>query len=644
MSTPVLVPGPFESWPFLKRQLQYGVVALVTLGAASALIWPSLTKRLFASNFLPHSFCYLGSQGLIWTHVLADFLIFLAYLAISATLVYLVYKGHREIPFRWMFLAFGLFIVACGATHLMEAITVWFPVYVLSGGVKIFTALASLTTAIILPFTVSQTLSLVKAARSSEVANDRLRLAMESGKSVGWDWDVRSGRDLWFGDLQTMFGIPSNAYSGHVEDFRRRIYPQDRGLVWKAVNDARMTKSSYSAEFRVLHAEGTLRWVAAKGTFYYLPNGEAMRMLGMAFDVTELKRTQEALRESDERLRLAVQGGRMFAYSWDAATDVIERSGESAKILGIDEGAAVTGQQVIAKVHPADYEKLTVALSQLTPENSGLQMTYRMIRPDGTMIWVERNSRAYFDEHGKLLRIVGMVADITEHKLAEEALAGINRRLIEAQEVERARIARDLHDDIGQRLTLSGIALEQLRRSLRNSENVAHASIAELQQHFQEISATIHNLSHELHSATLEHIGLVAAIRGSCRELAQRQKAEIHFQHEGVPQAVPKEISLCLFRVLQEALQNAVKHSGVRLFGVELRGTPDALNLIIRDGGVGFDREAALRSPGLGLTSMQERIKLVHGELFIESQFEHGTTVHARVPMHSNGNRASQTV
>jgi PAS domain-containing protein len=104
---------------------------------------------------------------------------------------------------------------------------------------------------------------------------------MESGKSVGWDWDVKSGRDFWFGELQTMFGIPSNDYCGHVEDFRRRIYPQDRGMVWKAVNDARMTKSPYSAEFRVLHADGTLRWVAAKGKFYYLPNGQATRMLGM---------------------------------------------------------------------------------------------------------------------------------------------------------------------------------------------------------------------------------------------------------------------------------------------------------------------------------------------------------------------------
>lgn len=642
MSAPVLVPGPLESWPSLRGKFQYGVIALVILGVASILMWSPLTKSLFASNFLPHSFCYLGSQGLIWTHVLADFLTFLAYLAISATLTYLVYKGHREIPFHWMFLAFGLFIVACGATHLMEAITVWFPVYVLSGGVKIFTALASLATAIILPFTVSQILSLVQTARASEVANDRLRLAMESGKSVGWDWDVKSGQDVWFGELPTMFGIPSNAYSGHVEDFRRRIYPQDRGLVWKAVNDARMTKSPYSAEFRVLHADGTLRWVAAKGKFYYLPNGEATRMLGMALDITELKSTQEALRESDERLRLAVQAGRMFAYSWDAASDLIERSGESAKILGIDEGVAITARQMIARVHPVDREKLTVALSQLTRKNAGLQITYRMIGPNGTVIWVEHNGRAYFDEHGTLLRIVGMVADMTERKLAEEALADINRRLIEAQEAERARIARDLHDDIGQRLTLSGIALEQLKRSLRDSKNGAHASMAELQQYFQEISATIHNLSHELHSATLEHLGLVAAIRGSCRELAHRQKAEIHFHHEDVPQAVPKEISLCLFRVLQEALQNAVKHSGVRQFSVELRGTSDALNLIIRDGGVGFDHAAALRGPGLGLTSMQERMKLMRGELFIESQFECGTTVHARVPVHSNGNPAPQ--
>jgi signal transduction histidine kinase len=633
MSTPVLFPGLFESWPFLKRRLQYGVVALVTLGAASALIWPSLTKRLFASNFLPHSFCYVGSQGLIWTHVLADFLIFLAYFAISATLVYLVYKGHREIPFHWMFLAFGLFIVACGATHLMEAITVWFPVYVLSGGVKIFTALASLTTAIILPFTVSQILSLVKAARASEVANDRLRLAMESGKSVGWDWDVKSGRDLWFGDLQTMFGIPSNTYSGHVEDFRRRIYPQDRGLVWKAVNDARMTKSSYSAEFRVLHAEGTLRWVAAKGTFYYLPNGEAMRMLGMAFDVTELKRTQEALRESEERLSLAVQAGRMYAFEWDAATDVIVRSGQCVDILNwMDDPTHDTGGQFLARVHPDDREAYAAPENGPSPENPTYQTSYRLLRPDGSAIWLEANGRVLFDDQGRILRIIGLVADVTNRKVAEDALSSVSRRLIEAHEEERTWIARELHDDINQRVALLAVELAQCDQHLPKSEAAAHGQIRHLGESLSDLGSDIHALSHRLHSSKLEHLGLVSAAGGFCKELSEQQNVEISFRHDGIPCSVPKEISLCLFRVLQEALQNAVKHSGMRNFNVELQGTSEEIQLTVSDQGVGFDPQGAIDCRGLGLISMRERLQLVGGEFSIGSKHGGGTTIRARVP------------
>ena len=131
---------------------------------------------------------------------------------------------------------------------------------------------------------------------------------------------------------------------------------------------------------------------------------------------------QAALEESEERLRLAVQAGRMFAYSWDAASDTIERSGESAKILGIDEKTPLSGHQAAARVHPDDRENLDSAIAGLSPEKPFLHACYRIIRSDQDVIWVERNSRAYFDEHGKILRIVGMVADITDHKLTEQAL------------------------------------------------------------------------------------------------------------------------------------------------------------------------------------------------------------------------------
>src|ERR1700751_4655860 len=106
-----------------------------------------------------------------------------------------------------------------------------------------------------------------------------LHLALEAGKSVGWDWDVKSGRDSWFGDLVTMFRIPSKTYVGHVEDFRRRVYPDDRPVVWKAVQEAMQDHTPYTAEFRILRPDGVIRWVAAKGKFYYSPDGEAERMV-----------------------------------------------------------------------------------------------------------------------------------------------------------------------------------------------------------------------------------------------------------------------------------------------------------------------------------------------------------------------------
>jgi len=136
--------------------------------------------RLLGSGvYLPHLYCYLNRPGLVWTHVTADSLIGIAYFAISVTLAYLVYKGRRDIPFHWMFLAFGLFIVACGGTHFMEVVTIWVPVYVLSAAVKLFTAAVSVTTAALLPVTVPRVLALVRQAKASQLVTAKLRASEE---------------------------------------------------------------------------------------------------------------------------------------------------------------------------------------------------------------------------------------------------------------------------------------------------------------------------------------------------------------------------------------------------------------------------------------------------------------------------------
>jgi signal transduction histidine kinase len=158
-------------------------------------------------------------------------------------------------------------------------------------------------------------------------------------------------------------------------------------------------------------------------------------------------------------------------------------------------------------------------------------------------------------------------------------------------------------------------------------------SLDALQKQTAEITADVQALSHELHSPRLLHLGVVAAMRGFCEELSGQKYVGIDFGHENVPESVPADVSLCLFRVLQEALHNGVRHSRARHFDVHLRGTGDAVHLTVRDEGVGFDVDAASRSMGLGLTSMKERLKLVGGELIIESQSTRGTTVLACAPV-----------
>lgn len=211
-----------------------------------------------------------------------------------------------------------------------------------------------------------------------------------------------------------------------------------------------------------------------------------------------------------------------------------------------------------------------------------------------------------------------------------KALSSVSRRLIEAHEEERQRIARELHDDFNQRIALVSIDLHGLESSLAGSEAQAR-SASNISRQIHELSSDIHALSHRLHSSKLQHLGLVAGCHGFCKELSARRNVEIGFQSDNVPANLSAEISLCLFRVLQEALQNAVKHSGARAYRVSLGSRGGEVQLTVRDSGAGFDPARAMNGRGLGLTSMQERMMLVGGRLSIDSRPGHGTTVSASV-------------
>jgi signal transduction histidine kinase len=223
----------------------------------------------------------------------------------------------------------------------------------------------------------------------------------------------------------------------------------------------------------------------------------------------------------------------------------------------------------------------------------------------------------------------------TELKLARDAQLHLSGLLINAQEKERSRLAAELHDDFSQRLALLVLGLENVRAKLSAAKPVGEEDLEQIEESASKLSSDLHTVSHRLHSSTLAHLGLVSGVRALCREFSSHQGVEIDFSSDGVPSDVDPDVSLCLFRIVQEALQNLKKHSGAARAQVDLRRADDQLFLTVSDQGKGFD-PAQINHHGLGFGSMRGRVHLLGGQLEIRSEPGKGTRIEARVPVRSN--------
>lgn len=245
---------------------------------------------------------------------------------------------------------------------------------------------------------------------------------------------------------------------------------------------------------------------------------------------------------------------------------------------------------------------------------------------------------------GTFLGYIGCADDITERRQAEEGLRDSQRelraltgRLLQAQETERRRIARDLHDDLNQSLSLLSVELDLLGQKPPQSAAQLGGRLEELLARVKQLSSSVHDLSHQLHPSKLEQLGFVAAVRGLCQELTQSHSLPTAFTHREVPEAIPEDMALCLYRIAQEALGNVLKHSAARHARVELSGSANAIGLQIVDDGVGFDPTLADGKGGLGLVSMRERLRPVSGEIVIDSRPSGGTRIEVRIPLCASG-------
>jgi signal transduction histidine kinase len=226
-----------------------------------------------------------------------------------------------------------------------------------------------------------------------------------------------------------------------------------------------------------------------------------------------------------------------------------------------------------------------------------------------------------------------LTAVVEDRKLAGEQLARLSRGLIEAQEEERKRIARDVHDDYSQRLALLAIDVENLAGKVGDSSQETKQELFDFHQRITGLGIDLHSLSHQLHSSTLESLGLVAGIRAFCREFAETEHVQVDFTHENVPRGIPGDMALCLFRIVQEGLRNVKRHSGTEKANVRIEWSGESLHLRVYDEGKGFDSGTPPVGSGIGIWSMQERLRLLGGRLQIQSQVMQGTRIDAWLPL-----------
>jgi PAS domain S-box-containing protein len=360
---------------------------------------------------------------------------------------------------------------------------------------------------------------------------------------------------------------------------------------------------------------------------------EQLRVLAEIFsNALRRIRIQTALQESEERFRrmantapvlIWVSGpDKLCTYFNKPWLDFTGKTFESELGNGWSEG-----------IHPEDRSRCLETYTRAFDRRQEFRMEYRLRRHDGEYRWIMDIGVPRFNPDGSFAGYIGSAIDIEDRMKAEAALASVSRRLIGAQEEERRHIARELHDDISQHLALLSVDVQRLEDALPQSSALRQQT-GELANHILEISGDVQSLSHRLHSSKLDLLGVAAAMKGFCRELSAQQKVEISFSQDNVPRSLPQEVALCLFRVLQEALHNAVKHSGVQRFRVNLRGEPGAILLTVRDSGAGFDVAHVMNTQyGLGLISMRERVSLVRGTVSIESKPGAGTQINVRVPI-----------
>jgi len=383
--------------------------------------------------------------------------------------------------------------------------------------------------------------------------------------------------------------------------------------------------------FRELTTWERYRWRILGAAFFVLL--QSVLIVLLLRNLLYRRSVERALRESEERLHLAAAAGDVGVWMWDVAEDLIWATDNWRSMFGFSPEAIIRYDTFLQRVHKDDRPAVELAVKRAVNQKAEYSSEHRVSLPNGAVRWITANGRVHPGAGPNHLRMLGASVDITERKRMEHAARELSGRLISAQEEERARLAKELHDGLNQSLALMSVDMDMLGQRLPAEPGLINARLKEFSENARGLSAEVHRISHGLHPAKLEQLGLVVALRSICAEVEGVHGVTVSFENRDIPRVLPDDVALCLYRVAQEAIQNVVKHSGAKKASVELVLVGHTIHLKVRDDGLGFEVEAEHVASSLGLVSMRERVRLVHGGISVDSEPCKGTCITAFVPI-----------
>ncbi|MEQ1794136.1 MAG: PAS domain-containing protein [Nitrospira sp.] len=490
------------------------------------------------------------------------------------------------------------------------------------------------------------------ALRQSE---ERFALAAEGSTDALWDGHRLPGRSMldpenpiwWSPKIRDLLALNDSDPFHTLAHWAQRLHPEDSGQVFTALQDHLERQTPFDVEYRIRTNPGSFRWIRGRGRAIRDRHGDPQRMAGSCQDITDQKLAEEALRRSEMQLKEAQRIAELG--SWEATSDsVVTWSDESYRIFGyIPQSVIPSYDLVLESLHPDDRGRVIDALHDTLARNTPYDVVCRIIRPSGELRHIRCRGEVRRDGTGALLRIAGTVEDVTDRMQTEAQLRSayvclqdLTRHAAKAEEHERRRIAREIHDELGQLVTAMRFQLTTLKKDLASKTSLPDtthrmACLNDLLELSNTMLSQVRHVSASLRPAMLDELGLIPAMQAHAQQFEVRTgiACDVVIEPPLAERTFDDATSSSVFRIVQELLTNILKHAHAMAVTITCAEDGEMLKVTVQDNGTGIIPHEEARQDSFGLRGISERAALLGGIFTIGPHTNEGTIAMLRVPL-----------